>query len=231
MREPDASRLLALWEGAHRAHPAQRALVLLAAALPQASAAERAALDLGLRDWHLMRLRADWFGPALPSVAQCPHCHALLDLDLDAHALLDPPPESCAPVATLDDGRRFRLPNGGDLLAISTQANLQRAEEALLQRCALDAGECSDADQRRVDALLSALAAERGRSLMLTCTECGADWTVDLDPAAYLWDEIAARAATLLDQVHRLALAYGWDEADILALDPLRRAAYLERLH
>jgi hypothetical protein len=231
VREPDARQLLTLWEGAQCAHPAQRALILLGVALPQANASECAGLDLGLRDWHLLRLRAEWFGPALPSVAQCPHCDALLDVDLDAEVLLDSPPDTAVPVALLEDGRRFRLPNGGDLVAISAQPDVARAEQALLQRCALDPGDCSDDERLRIDARLAALAAERGRSLILDCENCGAQWSVDFDPALYLWEDIAARAATLLDQVHRLALAYGWREADILDLDPARRAAYLERLH
>ncbi len=47
-----------------------------------------------------------------------------------------------------------------------------------------------------------------------------------LDPAA----ELAARLATpheLLEDVHTLALAYGWTESDVLALPAPRRAEYL----
>ena len=37
----------------------------------------------------------------------------------------------------------------------------------------------------------------------------------------------SARAGALLHEVHRLASAYGWSEAQILALSPARRAQYL----
>ena len=44
---------------------------------------------------------------------------------------------------------------------------------------------------------------------------------------ALLWEEIEVRAHVLLGEVHRLASAYGWSEAQILALSPARRASYL----
>ena len=39
-----------------------------------------------------------------------------------------------------------------------------------------------------------------------------------------------SRAVQLLDEVHQLATAYGWTEAEILALSDTRRAAYLDRV-
>jgi hypothetical protein len=48
--------------------------------------------------------------------------------------------------------------------------------------------------------------------------------------AAFVWEEIEACAARLLDDVHVLARAYGWSERAILALPEMRRAAYLERV-
>ena len=47
---------------------------------------------------------------------------------------------------------------------------------------------------------------------------------------ALLWSEIHAWARQLLRDVHALARAYGWREADILALSPTRRGIYLELL-
>ena len=39
-----------------------------------------------------------------------------------------------------------------------------------------------------------------------------------------------ARAQRLLMEVHLLARAYGWREADILGMSPARRNAYLQRV-
>ena len=42
------------------------------------------------------------------------------------------------------------------------------------------------------------------------------------------WTEVQAHAAQLLRDVHLLASNYGWREAEILNLSPVRRQAYLE---
>jgi hypothetical protein len=43
-----------------------------------------------------------------------------------------------------------------------------------------------------------------------------------------LWAEIEVRAKRLLLEVHLLATAYGWSEAEILSLNAQRREFYLE---
>jgi hypothetical protein len=45
---------------------------------------------------------------------------------------------------------------------------------------------------------------------------------------SFLWSEIHSWAQRLLRDVHAIAAAYGWREGDILAMNPLRRQAYLE---
>jgi hypothetical protein len=62
----------------------------------------------------------------------------------------------------------------------------------------------------------------------LTCPSCQEPWEVTLDIVTYLWDEIAAEARRLIYEVDVLARAYGWREADVLAMTPQRRQAYLE---
>ena len=53
-------------------------------------------------------------------------------------------------------------------------------------------------------------------------------WRAAFDVGAALWAEVQrARRATLLD-VDALARAYGWTEAEVLGLSPIRRAAYLQ---
>jgi hypothetical protein len=48
------------------------------------------------------------------------------------------------------------------------------------------------------------------------------------DIEEYFWVEVAARAMRILREIHILARAYGWREADILAMSTRRRQAYLE---
>jgi hypothetical protein len=64
--------------------------------------------------------------------------------------------------------------------------------------------------------------------LELTCSECESVWSVLLDIASFFWGEISVLAKRLLREVHTLARAYGWREADILAMSAVRRGFYLE---
>ena len=79
-----------------------------------------------------------------------------------------------------------------------------------------------------VERQLEALDPAADLELAMACGACGHAWQTSLDVGAFVWEEIAGRAAAVLGDVHRLALAYGWSERAILALSPQRRAAYLE---
>ncbi len=79
-----------------------------------------------------------------------------------------------------------------------------------------------------VERQLEALDPAADLELAMTCGACGHAWQTSLDVGALVWEEIDGRAAAVLGDVHRLALAYGWSERAILALSPQRRAAYLE---
>ena len=64
--------------------------------------------------------------------------------------------------------------------------------------------------------------------LDLVCPSCGHQWQATFDIVSFFWSEINAWAYRVLHEVHTLASAYGWREADILALDPGRRQFYLQ---
>src|SRR5688572_26179068 len=104
-----ADGLLHLWERVQHCSPLDRALCFLTMALPQEDRETLAGFDLGLRDWHLLRLRMELFGPALSGWTECPACGERLEIEFDATAIFDVcPPE--APSYTSADGRHFRLP-------------------------------------------------------------------------------------------------------------------------
>ena len=64
--------------------------------------------------------------------------------------------------------------------------------------------------------------------LALCCPSCGDESTETIEIVSFLWGEIEARGKRLLTEVHAIAAAYGWTEAEALALSPARRAFYLE---
>ncbi len=109
----------------------------------------------------------------------------------------------------------------------------------MLQRCVVEArrnGEplaAADLPAACVEALSSRLAALDGAadiSLDLRCVACAHAWQLTLDIVRFLWAEVNALAKAYLNEVHMLAWAYGWREADILAMSSARRQFYLERV-
>lgn len=225
-----AEGLLHVWEHAQQRDAAHRSLELLSQALPDRDRASLAGVDLAQRDWHLLRLRRRWFGSALAGYADCPACGERMEVDIDAVAIAGDCPGD-APAFVAGDGRRFRLPTVGDLIAVSGAADEDAAARQLLARCSLDDGP-GDLAARfdEVDNGLAAIAAERGFALVLACTGCGVASRHELDPADFLWAELSSAAAALLDDIHALARAYGWHERDILAMSAERRRAYLSRV-
>ena len=231
MRPAAADELIRIWERGQRCHRIERALRLLAAALPDRDPAALAQFDAGLRDWHLLRLRHALFGSMLVGFTECAQCGERLDIECDTSALDQyAPPEVCPPY-TSRSGRQYRLPTLCDLAEVAT-GDADRAGIRLFERCAVQAPADSVTPEEfeEVDAGLGALAAERSIHLDLACELCGHSWRELFEPADFLWTEITAYANQLLDDVHRLALAYGWREQDILAMSEARRAAYLSRV-
>src|SRR5581483_122411 len=62
----------------------------------------------------------------------------------------------------------------------------------------------------------------------LACPACGHEFSLNFDIEEFFWTEVAARALRVFREVHQLARAYGWREADILSMSTRRRQAYLE---
>ena len=223
------SQLLAVWERGHRRSAVARA-VLLAAQCPGLANRDPAALSIGERDSAILQVRRATFGTQLQGSLQCPNCAELLEFDFDCSALSE---DVISPERTefFAHQIRFRLPNSGDLIAVSQTESADDAAHALLRRCCLDkqaAIDCSAALVAEVERQIGAADAASDIRFGFTCTSCAHAWEERLDIAAWCWDEIELRAQRLLGEVHRLAWAYGWSEAQILALGDARRRAYLE---
>jgi len=62
------------------------------------------------------------------------------------------------------------------------------------------------------------------------CPACGQDLLIDLDLEEKLLENLATEQKRLLRQIHRLARAYHWSEADIVAMPNRRRQYYLAQI-
>ena len=207
-------------------------------------------LTVGDREALLLHLRRLTLGERIECVLRCPRpaCGEKMDLDLAVGDLLVPPYPEAAPeyTAELGDDReggagrrvRFRLPNGADQAAAARLAltDVPAAADLLLRRCLVseeggtDAPAGLSAAAEQVAALMAERDPQAELSLRLTCPVCAADFTTPFDTAAFFFQELAARAAVLYREVHRLALAYHWSEAEILAFPGRKRRLYLDLL-
>lgn len=222
-----AAALLTTWERAVRQDPVERALTLLTAV--RAADGDDAAVDVGTRDVLLARLLLAVAGPTVWALARCGSCAEPLDVPVDIAAVARlPVHQPQTRFSTTVEGRTvgFRLPTTEDLLAVRA-TEPETAHRRLLARC-LEADDLPPGVADAVDAALEELAPAGAVELVITCPGCGLDTRAALDVAALLWADLELRVADLLDEVHRLATAYGWSEAEILTLSPPRRAAYLE---
>jgi hypothetical protein len=240
MRALSSSELLTVWELGWAQTPVQQALTLLGGACPDLSAEALGRLSVGRRDALLLALRERLFGPRLVGLAVCKNCGERVELTFGTGEIRTAPAEEPAETLSLDaDGYRveFRLPNSHDLVAVTDSANEPSARQLLLGRCLLAASRDGSATRSEqlpegvVEAVVKRMAEadpQADVSLALACPHCQYQWQATFDIVSFLWSEINAWAQRLLREVHVLACAYGWREADILALSPSRRQLYLE---
>jgi hypothetical protein len=235
MRALSDENVIELWERGAARSPIDRALLLLACALPEAAASALADVSVTERDARILDLRMALFGEQFDGVADCPQCTESLEFHLHGPALRASKRDTNVEFATVG-GLRFRLPNSRDLAAAFTDGAGFDEEESigtrkLLQRCCLNGTAATNWDGALCDEAevgLDRLTADAGLQLRFRCEACSTEWETPLDICSWLWTELDRRARTLLDEVHRLASEYGWEEQSILAMSPTRRAAYLE---
>lgn len=243
MRAPSASELLGVWEQGLARSSAQRALLLLGVACADLPPERLARLSIGQRDGHLLALRECLFGPRLTSLAACPACAEKVEARFQVADLRVSPPEETPDFLTLTTGGfefRFRLPDSLDLARLDPAADLAENQRRLLETCVIEARRdkrpvaVKDLPSEAVDAISDQMAAADPQAeirLAMSCPQCAHHWQAPFDIASFIWTEIHAWVTRLLREVHALASAYGWREADILALSPWRRQAYLELIH
>jgi hypothetical protein len=130
----------------------------------------------------------------------------------------------------LDEQRtlRIRRPTGSDL---RRWRDLEPASRADALRAMLDslvlAGPVMPGDEAAISASISMMDPLVDFAVSCHCPACGAPNEVAIDLEVTALERLARRQAALRLEVHRFASAYGWTEAEVLAVPPSRRAHYL----
>jgi hypothetical protein len=219
MGELSGAATLELWDAAHALRPVERAVALACADGEDAD--DVAQLPLGRRDERLLALHAAVAGSAIEATASCPHCGESAEFSLDVDDLL----VRGAEAVPAPEG--WRSPNSRDLEAAEDALDADAAERVLLERC-VGGGELTDEARRAVAAAMAEADPLAEVLVDVACPGCGTTFVAELDVSAFVWAEVRAAALALLRDVDVLARAYGWTEAEVLALGEGRRQAYLE---
>jgi hypothetical protein len=239
MRALTAAEVLDAWERGGPQSPAQRALTLLELAGEGASLRELSQLSAGERDAKLLALRGRMFGAQLAGLTNCPACAEQLEFEIEAAALDLGGKTPVAPLPLSDKGYAvdLRLPTSGDLAGLDPALDVEANRRGLFQRCVLHARrndreieprELPDDIQSAVVRRLAEADPQADLHLALACPKCQHSWRTAFDIVSFFWTEIESWAGKLLREVHALSTAYGWGEAEVLALSASRRKVYLE---
>lgn len=222
------SELLDLWEHAVTLSNSQRDDALL-------RAINEPVRGLGARNAALVKLRANLFGTAWPLRGSCPRCKENSEFSVDAQSLATelastiPDAEQTYHLTVSERSIGFRLPSSDDLIQAAS-GDPDTTALALLQRCVVN-GDQVDLDvatQEQLSTRMQELDPAAVVSFSITCPACSHAWDAVIDVGSAVWTEVKAAAERLLLDVDVLARTYGWTEPQILALSPLRRAAYLQ---
>jgi hypothetical protein len=233
--------IVRIWETGVAQSPMEKAMTMLAAAFPEMTRDEMAGLTLGQVNTRLLAVRERLLGPDMNCYTECPACGERLAFTIavsaNSAADADRPKEQ---ELSMDGYQvRFRLLNSLDLKVVAGDPNKQTARRLLIERCVLHAlREEQEISASELPAtVLAGLAARLSECdpqaeelLDLECPSCKGCWQAVLDVAGFFWQELSTQARRLLGEVHAVAGAYGWGEAEILSMSARRRHFYLEMI-
>lgn len=223
-----AGVLLEISEREARAHPRRQAILLLAA-YSGGDPAALAALPLGEADARLAELRQVLFGPRCDGRAACPSCGEAVEFGFAMRDVFQPV-STREQDATAIENVAVRLPTSADLLNAARARGKEEARERLLAAVTSPPlhGAASNGSEEEIARAIVELDPNSDVQLALCCPACAREWSAVFDIACWLVAELRSWSRRVLQEVHSLARAYGWSEAEILAMSATRRQSYLQ---
>jgi hypothetical protein len=132
-----------------------------------------------------------------------------------------------------------RSPDGLVLAAAVACPDVASARLALIRGCVrsavrdgetIDGATLDDGELTRLGEALVESDPQAEVVVTMRCAACGEELSAVLDIAEFFWREITTASVQLLDDIHQLAVGYGWSEAQVLGLSARRRRQYVERV-
>lgn len=234
-------QMLPLWEDSNCSTSVVKAIVVLQAVMPNVAYEKICRLSIGKRNKYLLKIIENTFGPHIPCLVHCPHCKEALEFKLNIQEFYTKK-KTAATQQVVINGLQitFRPITTADLLAISSYKKVEKACIALSHQCILEVKNSQNETVKLASLsqdFIGQLAEHMQDTdpqaetiLNLHCPCCEEQWQMPLDIVNLLWNEITVQAKRLLDDIHCLALSYGWCESTILAVSNSRRQAYLEKI-
>lgn len=198
-----------------------RLLIEMPAALPPGCASSLTAAD---RDRVLAALYQQTFGATIESTIRCRHCGARFDVRFALPDLIQQLDQTVPSISInrTDDGQfqlangcQFRLPTGVDEYAILGLPPDQ-AIAALFARCITANPDATD--PTCIQTAMQEVAPLLDLDVEAICPECHHSQSIHFDMQSYLLRALVQDQPRLMQEIHRLAIAYGWSFTEIASL-------------
>ena len=231
---------VAAWEDCQGRTHSQVAVRFLQLAHPDVLEDQLVGLSVGARDRLLLDLHDELFGSTIELRSSCPSCDERLEISATTDELRLPFDRDRAVREMAVDcyDVKYQLPSSADVAIASRAPDADERYRELWRRCISARLEGADVEpdlvpahvRAEVEARMADLDSQAVSSFALECPVCSFRWDADFAIVPVLWAQLDGLVRRRLHDVHRLAVAYGWDESTVLALGPARRQFYLELL-
>ncbi|MCG8491678.1 MAG: hypothetical protein MI743_08710 [Sneathiellales bacterium] len=238
--------LMSLMDAGNGRSDLDRGQLLLAWGYREESWKTLSSLPLGARARRLLELRRAFFGDQLTLSARCPNCGAPFEFATNIGEILAADLQEKEPTSQIAVGTAIlevRPLNAHDLTLLPSSITAEAARKSLASRCLvtvfdedgreINMPEMQSLQSDWVDAVDNLLQEQDPLSALiycLDCLDCHKAWRAQFDITDLLWQELEVENAIVIEEIHLLAAHYGWREADIVAIPPVRRRSYAQHL-
>jgi hypothetical protein len=162
-------------------------------------------------------------GDPVETVLACEGCGTPIEVPVPVDDLLGAAPvDASRGHASAAAGSRATIPTVDDVA--SAAARGADAASVLARACGVDA--LTRPERQRALQALDEAHPLLAPAVVIVCPACGHGAEAAIDAVDLAWAVVAERARAFLDDVVVLARAYGWSEAEVLAVPADRRARY-----
>jgi len=181
-------------------------------------------------DAYLYNLRCQIFGNDFLNISSCPSCKESLEWSFEFGQLGLPDYEDTQKsytfkyeLATVE----YRLPNTEDLLKSKSGFDGQTCILSVIEGNKRSLSDLSDDLLVNLQKEIEHNSLYTTLSFELSCDACNHKWNEPFEIVPYFIKEIDAYSQKLLNQVHLMSSVYGWEENNIIEMNPKKRNYYL----